>query len=84
MLARLSLLCYNLLLSYNRHVYGTHTCLSLCLFNVESGIFICFQLLAALLTVLTALCTLSWWIADVVIFAQNDRLSGNGCVLTSI
>jgi hypothetical protein len=39
-----------------------------------------------LLFVLAVLCcTLAawaWWIADLVIFATNQRLSGSGCMLT--
>ena len=52
-------------------------------FVLESLCFIIVQLLAVLFTALAGLATFSWWIADVVIFAQNSRLSGNGCVLAT-
>ena len=50
---------------------------------LESACFILVQILAVILTVLAGLATFSWWIADLVIFAQNSRLSGNGCVLAT-
>ena len=36
---------------------------------------------AAVIVVLVVLIILAWWIADVVIFAQNSRLDADGCPL---
>lgn len=36
---------------------------------------------AAVTVVLVVLIILAWWIADVVIFAQNSRLDEDGCPL---
>ena len=46
-----------------------------------SVVFIVLIIILALVTVLASLAIWAWWIADVVIFATNQRLSGNGCVL---
>ncbi len=39
------------------------------------------MLLFALVTLLTSLAVWAWWIADLVIFATNQRLDGDGCEL---
>ena len=46
-----------------------------------------FLILIILAIVLVVVCTLgiiSWWIGDIVIFANNNRLSGDGCMLRPI
>ena len=49
------------------------------------GIDLIFLMLASLplliIGVVLALIVLAWWIADMVIFANNDRTDGNGCPL---
>ena len=43
------------------------------------------SIICTLLAVLVAICCVlalwAWWIADLVIFANNDRDAGNGCPL---
>ncbi|MCG8624195.1 MAG: hypothetical protein MJE68_19650 [Proteobacteria bacterium] len=41
-----------------------------------------FMLLFVVLVFCCTLAAWAWWIADLVIFATNQRLSGNGCMLT--
>ena len=38
-------------------------------------------ILSIILTVVLGVGIIIWWIADLAIFAKNDRLSGNGCIL---
>lgn len=59
-------------------------CLACCVAKEEvkgSAFFIIFMLLFVLITIGCILAAWAWWIADLVIFATNQRLSGNGCVL---
>eukprot|EP00731_Ephydatia_muelleri_P002392 Em0001g2392a len=36
-----------------------------------------------IITVILALITISWWIADLVVFVNNERTDGSGCPLTA-
>ena len=47
-----------------------------------SVFFILFMLVFVLVVLGCTLAAWAWWIADLVIFATNQRLSGNGCMLT--
>jgi len=47
-----------------------------------SAFFIIFMIIAILVVVGAAISMWAWWIADLVIFATNQRLSGNGCQLS--
>lgn len=51
------------------------------LFFLGSCIFISFMLLFVIVLVLASLAIWAWWIADLVIFATNQRLAGSGCEL---
>ena len=45
---------------------------------------VCFMLLVLLFIVVIVLCMLAswaWWLADLIIFATNQRDAGNGCML---
>lgn len=44
--------------------------------------FILFMILAIVLITACAIGIWAWWIADVIIFATNQREDGNGCELT--
>ena len=39
------------------------------------------SLAPVIICVVLALIVLAWWIADMVIFVNNDRTDGNGCLL---
>ena len=41
-----------------------------------------FMIAFVLVVVGCILAAWAWWIADLVIFVTNQRLSGNGCMLT--
>jgi len=47
-----------------------------------SIVFILLMLVFVVLVLGASLAMSAWWIADLVIFATNQRLSGNGCILT--
>eukprot|EP00731_Ephydatia_muelleri_P002390 Em0001g2390a len=36
-----------------------------------------------IITVILALITISWWIADLIVFVNNERTDGSGCPLTA-
>ena len=55
---------------------------SYCMYT-GSIVFILLLLVFILLVVCGFLAIWAWWIADLVIFATNQRLSGNGCTLTA-
>lgn len=54
-----------------------------CCMYTGSIVFILLLLVSVLLVVCGFLAIWAWWIADLVIFATNQRLSGNGCTLTA-
>lgn len=69
------------------HSYTYLQCkISLCFFlilhSTGSIPFVVVTLIVTILIVLASLAISAWWIADLVIFAKNDRLSGNGCMLS--
>ena len=39
------------------------------------------MIIVVILVLLASLALMGWWIADIVIFATNQRLSSDGCVL---
>ena len=43
--------------------------------------FILIMLLTVIILLLATFAIMAWWIADLVIFAKNDRLAGSGCML---
>lgn len=61
-------------------------CLACCGTDKENvkgtGLFVCTICLVVLLIVALFLVIWAWWIADLVIFARNDREAGNGCTLS--
>ncbi len=52
------------------------------LLYIGSIVFILLMFVFVLLTVLASIAMWAWWLADLIIFATNQRLSGNGCMLT--
>ncbi len=48
---------------------------------IDSVTFIAMTSVAAFLELLVLTAMFAWWLADVIIFATNKRLSGNKCVL---
>ncbi|XP_064399281.1 uncharacterized protein LOC135345769 [Halichondria panicea] len=47
-----------------------------------SFFFIIIMIVVVLLIIVASLAMSAWWIADLIIFATNQRLSSNGCTLT--
>ena len=64
-----------------RHTQDPHV--FICYVRTGSIVFILLLLVFILLVVCSFLAIWAWWIADLVIFATNQRLSGNGCTLTA-
>ena len=61
---------------------GDKCLLIVLLYFAGSIFFILFMLVFVLVVVGCTLAAWAWWIADLVIFATNQRLSGSGCMLT--
>ena len=79
--AQLALLLLSLIISY------VSCCIKMCAKGSSNeggkailGILSCGT---GLISLLIGLIFLAWWIADLVIFANNQRTTGNGCPLTS-
>eukprot|EP00731_Ephydatia_muelleri_P006487 Em0003g735a len=79
--AQLALFLLTIIISY------VSCCIKICTKRGSNeggaGLFVCLSCCTGLLTLLISLVTLAWWIADLVIFARNQRTMGNGCPLTS-
>lgn len=82
--------------SLHTHVHGTprlHMCTSMypaCTYihfppvhtHTGSCFFFIIMLVTVLLIIGASLSLSAWWIADVIIFATNQRPAGNGCMLS--
>ena len=71
-----------------RYVLSAHTMAAWCRVQhvsllIGSCFFLIFMLLFAILLILASLAVWAWWVADLVIFATNQRLAGSGCELMS-
>lgn len=49
--------------------------------HTGSVFFILLMVLVLVLMVLAMLANWAWWLADLIIFATNQRDAGNGCML---
>ena len=48
---------------------------------IGSCVFFVFMFIFVIVLLLGSLAIWAWWVADLVIFATNQRLAGNGCEL---
>ena len=55
--------------------------LSLSILAAGSVVFIALMVIEVVVMLLVMLAVWAWWIADLVIFATNQRDAGNGCML---